>query len=56
MKRATVYNRETLIGVIKSYQRMIERSGKDFPTVVLSDLTASMGYVLKKCEEEDAHK
>ena len=46
MNKST-YTKEEVLDVIGSYLRQISRSGKDFPTVVLSDLQASMKHVLK---------
>ena len=44
------YTVPVLLDVIASYQRMIERSGKEYPTVVLSDIDASIKAVLRVCE------
>lgn len=41
------YTREELLGVIASYQRMIERDDGQYPTVVLSDILSSAKYVCK---------
>lgn len=41
------YTKEVLLDVIGSYLRQISRSGKEYPTVVLSDLQASMKFILK---------
>ena len=45
--RKNVYTKETLLDVIGSYLKQIERSGERHPTVVLNDLETSMKYVLK---------
>lgn len=50
------YTRKTLIKVLESYKRIIERDGKEYPTVIISDLSASITYVLNKCKEEDFEK
>ena len=55
MKKVT-YDRNTLIEVLKSYQRMIERSGKEYPRMTLNDIRVSIDYVLSKCAEEDNAK
>ena len=55
MKKVT-YDRFTLIEVLKSYQRMIGRGGKEYPTVTLDDIQQSINYVLRKCAEEDNAK
>ena len=44
------YTVPVLLDVIASYQRMIERSGKEYSTVVLSDIDASIKSVLRVCE------
>ena len=41
------YTREQLLDVLGSYLCMINRSGDEFPTVVLSDIKASCKTVLK---------
>lgn len=41
-------SRHALLDILKSYLTMIERSGKEYPTVVLGDITASIKYVLKE--------
>lgn len=41
------YTREELLKVMASYLRMIERSGEEFPTVVLDDIEKSIKYVLE---------
>lgn len=41
--------REQLIDILKSYVRMIERNGADYPTVTISDLNASLHSVLARC-------
>lgn len=47
MIKARLYTREELLEVIAGYSRMIQRSGKDFPTVVLDDIQKSIQFVLK---------
>jgi hypothetical protein len=44
------YTVDVLLDVLGSYRRMIERSGGEFPTVVLSDIKASVTGILKTCE------
>ncbi len=51
--RKNAYTKETLLGVIESYLKQIERSGKEYPTAVLSDLETSMRYVLKVNEYKE---
>lgn len=41
------YTREELLKVMSGYLRMIERNGKEYPTVVLDDIRASIEYVLE---------
>ena len=41
--------REQLIDILKSYIRMIDRNGADYPTACLSDLNASLHSVLARC-------
>lgn len=45
--RKAVYTREVLLDIINKYLMQIEKSGKEYPTVVLDDLKASMEYVLE---------
>ena len=47
MIKARLYTREELLEVIAGYSYMIQRSGKDFPTVVLDDIQKSIQFVLK---------
>jgi hypothetical protein len=42
------YTADQLLQVIKSYYSMIQRSGENFPTVVLDDIQKSAEYVLQK--------
>lgn len=42
----TKYTRADLLEILRAYKRQIERSGKDFPTVVLSDIEKSIDHVL----------
>lgn len=51
-----VYTKDVLLDIIGGYLKQIERSGKEYPTVVLSDLKASMEYVLKVNEYDGKHK
>ena len=51
-----VYTKDVLLDIIGGYLKQIERSGKQYPTVVLSDLKASMEYVLKVNEYDGKHK
>lgn len=44
------YPRQILLEVMESYVRMIERSGKEYPTVVLGDIKASITGILKMCK------
>ncbi len=46
MKKAD-YTKEALLGVLSSYHRMIERSGAEYPTVVLGDIKKSIETVLR---------
>lgn len=41
------YSRETLLDVLFSYKKMIERN-KEFPTALISDLETSINFVLNK--------
>lgn len=41
------YTKEVLLDVMGSYLGQINRSGKEYPTAVLSDLQASIKFVLK---------
>ena len=41
--------KEELIDIMESYVRMINRNGREYPTVVLSDLNASLCSVLARC-------
>lgn len=41
------YTKETLLDVLSSYHRMIERSGEEYPTVVLGDIKKSIESVLR---------
>lgn len=51
MKQQTL-TKERLLGVLESYLNMIER-GKEYPTVVLSDIETSIKSVLRK--NKDVH-
>ena len=50
------YTKEVLLDVIGSYLRQMSRSGEEFPGVVLSDLRASMKFVLKTNEYNGRYK
>ena len=47
MIKTRLYTREELLKVIAGYSCMIQRSGKDFPAVVLDDIQKSIQFVLK---------
>lgn len=44
------YTVDVLLDVLQSYQRMIERDNGKYPSAVLSDISASLNYVLRNCE------
>jgi hypothetical protein len=46
----TKYTRAELLEILRAYKRQIERSGKEFPAVVLSDIEKSIEYVLKEAQ------
>lgn len=48
------YNKETLLNIMKSYLVMIERDGEKYPGAVLSDIKASMRFVLRQANRDDA--
>lgn len=50
------YTKEVLLDVIGSYLRQINRSGKEYPTVVLGDLKASMKSILKENDYDGKYK
>ena len=50
------YTKDVLLDIIGSYLRQIERGGKEYPTVVLSDLEMSMKFVLRKNEYNGMYK
>lgn len=54
--RKNAYTKETLLDVIGSYLCMINRNGKEYPTVTLHDLESSMKYVLKVNEYDGKYK
>ena len=59
MKYRTVakpYTREQLLAVLASYDRMIDRNAKEYPTVCLSDIQASIQAVLGTNQYEDQYK
>jgi hypothetical protein len=41
-------DRETLLYILFSYKKLIERNKKDFPGVLISDLENSIDYVLNR--------
>ena len=47
----TEYTREQLIEILRAYKKQIERSGAEFPTVVLDDIEKSITAVLRGCEK-----
>ena len=46
--REKQYTREQLLDVINDYLKMINRSGSEFPTVVLDDIAKSIQHVLRE--------
>lgn len=54
--KKTDYTKDVLLDVIGSYLRQISRSGKEYPTVVIGDLQASMKAVLKANEYNGQYK
>lgn len=52
MKKEKLYTRDTLIKVLESYARMIDHNS-EYPTVVLSDIRASIKSVLEKVKKEE---
>lgn len=50
------YTKEVLLDVMGSYLRQISRSGKEYPTVVLDDLQASIEFVLKSNDYDGKYK
>lgn len=47
MKKEKPQSRETLLYILYSYKKLIE-NGKDFPAALISDLNASINYVLNR--------
>ena len=47
-----IYTTEQFLSVLKSYQNMIQRSGKEYPTVVLDDIYHSIKSVIEKHENK----
>lgn len=43
-------SRHALLEILRSYLRMIENNGKEFPVSTLSDIEASIKYVLERNE------
>lgn len=50
------YTREELLEVLASYDRMIDRNAKKYPTVCLSDIQASIQFVLGVSQYENQYK
>lgn len=49
------YDRKTLLEILESYARGIERerkTGYKYPTALLSDLEASINFILDRVQEE----
>jgi len=49
------YDRKTLLEILESYARGIERerkTGYKYPTATLSDLAASINFVLDRAQKE----
>ena len=46
------YTVDVLLDILQSYKHQIERSGKEYPTVVIGDISASIDYVLRNCVRE----
>ena len=49
MKKET-YTTDQFLNVLKSYQTLIRRNGKEYPTVVLSDIYYSIQAIIDKHE------
>ena len=43
-----INNTEELLDILGAYRRQIIRSGKEYPTVVISDIFDSINYVLRE--------
>ena len=41
-------DRETLLYILYSYKKLIEKNKKEFPQPLISDLESSINYVLKR--------
>lgn len=50
------YTREDLLEVLASYDRMIDRNAKEYPTACLSDIQASIQFVLEANQYENQYK
>ena len=50
------YTKEVLLNVLGSYLKQIENFGKEYPTVVLGDIKASINGVLKANDYESKYK
>ena len=49
MKKET-YTTDQFLNVLKSYQTLIRRNGKEYPTVVLGDIYYSIQAIIDKHE------
>jgi hypothetical protein len=47
----TEYTREILLEILEGYKKMIERSGAEYPTVVLDDIAKSIDHVKKEAKQ-----
>jgi hypothetical protein len=54
--RKNTYTKETLLDIIGSYLKQIDNNGGKYPSVVLSDLKASMRYILKVNEYDGKYR
>lgn len=54
--RKAVYTKEALLDIMGSYLRQISRDNGENPTVVLSDIKASIQYVLSVNEYNGKYK
>lgn len=44
------YTADVLLDILQGYKRQIERDNGRHPSAVLSDILASVNYVLENCE------
>jgi hypothetical protein len=44
-----------IIGVLRSYQRLIERTERGLESATLFDLECSIAHVLHECEKDDEY-